>query len=184
LGAKNFVCKTEELTAVLRGKEIMTSLPISETFDVALQDLRTRTLGRLQGDFARLVYLASTRNYNTGRYEHDGLSFRYSMPVAERVLATAHREVFLSLALRSLEALTDEVQQYVRFESDSPEELLKLWTDLQAYRILVPSQDDPLIVKIFLSNLSAALAIVAESWKRDRPDPAQQFGLRSPSPGR
>ena len=99
----------------------MTSLPIPEAFDVALQDLRTRTLGRLQGDFARLVYLASTRNYNTGRYEHDGLTFRYGMPVAERVLVTAHREVFLRLALRSLEDLTVEVQQYVFFESDSPE---------------------------------------------------------------
>jgi hypothetical protein len=161
----------------------MTSLPSSEAFDAALQDLRTRTLGSLQGDFARLVYLASTRNYNTGRYEHDGLTFRYSMPVAERVLVTAHREVFLRLALRSLEALTDEVQQYVLFESDSPEELLKVWTDLEAYRILVPSEDDPLIVKIFRANLSAALAIVARSWKGDRRDLAQQFGSRLPSPG-
>ena len=161
----------------------MTSLPIPEAFDVALQDLRTRTLGRLQGDFARLVYLASTRNYNTGRYEHDGLTFRYGMPVAERVLVTAHREVFLRLALRSLEDLTVEVQQYVFFESDSPEELLKVWTDLEAYRILVPSEDDPLIVKIFRSNLSAALAIAAESWKGDRRDQAQQFGSRLPLPG-
>jgi hypothetical protein len=161
----------------------MTSQPISELFDVALQDLRSRTLARLQSDFARLVYLASTRNYNTGRYEHDGLTFRYSMPVAEGVLATAHREVFLSLALRSLEALTDEVQQYVRFESDSPEELLKVWTDLEAYRILVPSPYDPLIVRIFRSNLSAALAIVTESWKGDRRDPGQQFASRLPSPG-
>ena len=161
----------------------MTSLPIPEAFDVALQDLQTRTLGRLQGDFARLVYLASTRNYNTGRYEHDGLMFRYSMAVAERVLVTAHREVFVRLALKSLEALTDEVQQYVLFESDRPEELLKLWTDLEAYRILVPSGDDPLIVKIFRSNLSAALAIVARSGKGDRWDPAPQFGSRLPSPG-
>jgi hypothetical protein len=160
----------------------MTSQPISQAFDIALQDLQTRTLGRLQSDFARLVYLASTRNYNTGRYEHDGLTFRYSMPVAERVLATAHREVFLSIALRSLEALTNEIQQYIRFESESPEELLKVWTDLEAYRILVPSQDDPLIVKIFRSNLSAALAIVAESWEGDRRDPAQQFGSQLPSP--
>jgi len=160
----------------------MTSQPISQAFDIALQDLQTRTLGRLQSDFARLVYLASTRNYNTGRYEHDGLTFRYSMPVAERVLATAHREVFLSIALRSLEALTNEVQQYICFESENPGELLKVWADLEAYRILAPSQDDPLIVKIFRSNLSAALAIVTESWEGDRRGPAQQFGSRLPSP--
>lgn len=159
----------------------MTGQPIAEAFDIALQDLRTRTLSRLQSDFARLVYLASTRNYNTGRYEHDGLTFRYSVPVAERVLAMAHREVFLSIALRSLEALTDEVQKYIRFESNSPEELLKVWTDLEAYRILVPSQADPLIVKIFRSNLNAALAIATESWKGDRRDPAQQFESRLPS---
>ena len=71
----------------------------------ALRDLQNRTLARLNGDFAKLVYLASTRDYNTGHYAHDGLSFRFSELVAERALAAAHREVFVSLALSPLRVL-------------------------------------------------------------------------------
>ena len=66
--------------------------PSPIVFEEAVRDLQNRTLDRLDGDFAKLVYLASTRDYNTGRYAHDGLSFRFSEPVAERVLAAAHRE--------------------------------------------------------------------------------------------
>ena len=70
----------------------------------ALRDLRNRTLARLDGDFAKLVYLASTRDYNTGRYVHDGLSFRFPQPVVERAMAAAHLEVFANLVLSPLRA--------------------------------------------------------------------------------
>jgi len=161
----------------------MTTQPLSDQFDSALEDLRRRTLARLQGDFARLIYLASTRNYNTGRYEHDGLTFRYSGPVAERALAAAHGEVFLSLALGSLEILTRELERYVVSESVFPAEVLAVWNDLEAYRILVPLRHDPLIVQVFRSNLRAALAIVGESWKQGPPRPDQQCASRLPLPG-
>src|SRR5436190_1559634 len=57
--------------------------PSPSLVEDALRDLRNRTLAKLDGDLARLVYLASTRDYNTGRYAHDGLSFRFSESVAE-----------------------------------------------------------------------------------------------------
>ena len=131
-------------------------------------DLQNRTLTRLQTDFARLVYLASTRNYNTGRYEHDGLSFHYSAQVAEDILAEAHREVFLNLAGSSLESLTGELRQYIESESLSPDELFTAWSGLEAYRILVPLRQDALAIRIFQSNLKAALAVVRESWRKSQ----------------
>ncbi len=60
----------------------------------AADDVRNRTLSRLPVDFARLVYLASTRDYNSGRYFHDGLSFHFNEPVAAMALEVCHREVF------------------------------------------------------------------------------------------
>ena len=48
----------------------------------AVTDLTNRTLSRLPGDFSRLVYLASSRDYNTGQYYHDGLAFHFSESVA------------------------------------------------------------------------------------------------------
>lgn len=133
----------------------------------AVRDLHNRTLNRLNGEFARLIYLASTRNYNTGRYEHDGLTFRFSGSVAERALAEAHRDVFLGLALSPLKTLFRELERYIQSECAGPEELLTTWSELQAYRILVPLHDDPVTVKIFVSNVRAALAIVGASSRTD-----------------
>ena len=45
--------------------------------EAACQDLNLRTLVHIHGDFARLVYLASMRDYNTGEYYHDGLAWQF-----------------------------------------------------------------------------------------------------------
>jgi hypothetical protein len=161
----------------------MTTEP-SHVVAKARLDLQQRTLGRLSSDFARLVYLASTRNYNTGRYEHDGLSFHYSARVAEEVLAGAHCEVFLNLASSSLETLTGALERYIVDECVAPDDLFSAWNDLEAYRILVPLRQDALLVKIFQSNLKAALAIAQESCRKTRMVPALQYESRSPLPGR
>src|SRR5262245_13587402 len=147
-------------------------------------DVQQKTLGRLQTDFARLVYLASTRNYNTGRYEHDGLTFHYGADIAESVLADAHREVFQNLAGNSLRSLTGELERYIASESLAPDDLLLAWDGLEAYRILVPLREDALLVKIFQSNLKAALAIVRESWKKVQTGRDQRYASQSPSLGR
>jgi hypothetical protein len=137
--------------------------PVPMAMEDGLRDLRSRTLAKLDGDFARLIYLASTRDYNTGRYAHDGLSFRYSEPVAERVLAQAHREVFVSLALSPLKILVTQLEQYIRTVCAHPGELLATWQKLEPFRILAPDHDDPVTVKLFISNIRVALAIVGAS---------------------
>jgi hypothetical protein len=80
-------------------------------------------------------------------------------------LVAAHREVFLSLALSPLRALVGKLEQYIRSGCARREELTKSWNDLEAYRILSPAQDDPLIVKLFNSNVKVALAIVEAAWQ-------------------
>jgi hypothetical protein len=153
--------------------------PSTIVFEEALRDLQNRTLARLDGDFAKLVYLASTRDYNTGRYAHDGLSFRFSELVAERALAAAHREVFISLALSPLKVLVAKLEQYIRSGCARPDELVRTWDSSEAYRILSPAPDDPLTVRLFISNVKIALAIVkaawVEPWSPQDPRPASQL---------
>jgi len=142
--------------------------PSPTTVEDGLRDLRNRTLAKLDGDFARLIYLASTRDYNTGRYAHDGLSFRFTESVAERVLAEAHREVFVSLALSPLKILVTQLEQYIRSGCARPDELVAAWRELEPFRILPPEHDDPITVELFISNIRVALAIVGASWTEER----------------
>jgi hypothetical protein len=78
--------------------------------EAAREDLNKRTLAKIRLDFARLIYLASTRDYNTGRYYHDGLAFQFSEAVAAQALSDAHEEVFTDLALSPLKDLVDQLQ--------------------------------------------------------------------------
>lgn len=142
--------------------------PTSIAVEDGLRDLQSRTLAKLDGDFARLVYLASTRDYNSGRYAHDGLSFRFTEGVAERVLAEAHREVFVNLALSPMKILVAQLEQYIDSGCARPDELLAAWHGLEPFRILAPEHDDPTTVRLFISNVRVALAIVGKSWKKNQ----------------
>jgi hypothetical protein len=153
---------------------------ISVAVEDALRDLQVRTLARLDGDFAKLVYLASTRDYNSGRYEHDGLSFRFTQSVAEQALAAAHREVFVSLALSPLQDIVLQLERYIRSGCAQGAELVTTWNELEAYRILPPLHDDPLTIKLFMSNVKIALAILGPAWKEDQLDQGPQCASQLP----
>jgi hypothetical protein len=158
--------------------------PSSSIVEEALRDLRNRTLARLDGDFAKLVYLASTRDYNTGRYAHDGLSFRFSEPIVQKALAAAHCEVFATLALSPLRILVGHVERYIESGCARPDELVAAWNGSEVYRILPPTAADPLTIRLFISNIKVALAIVKAALLEHRQSQHPQFSLQLPSPGR
>jgi hypothetical protein len=131
----------------------------------AVTDLRNRTLSRLPGDFSRLVYLASSRDCNSGRYYHDGLEFHFSQNVASKAMAMCHREIFDRLVYVSLEELIEELGNYISSTDEQPEEFLKSWKHLGSYRVTIPSECDELEAEVFLSNVKMALAILQTRQK-------------------
>jgi hypothetical protein len=143
----------------------MSPEPKNVEIDPAVRDLRNRTLARLPGDFSRLVYLASSRDYNTGQYHHDGLSFHFSENVASKALAACHREVFDRLVYVSLEELIEELDRYISSTDERPEVFLKSWKHLGSYRVTIPSECDELGAEVFLSNVKMALAILETRQK-------------------
>lgn len=126
----------------------------------AREDLKNRTLAKIGLEFGRLIYLASTRDYNTGRYYHDGLAFQFSEEVAEKALAEAHREVFMSLALGPLEDFANQLQIYISSLGTEPKEIIRAWEKLEPYRVAIPLDSDSLTAGLFLANVRLALAIV------------------------
>jgi len=135
----------------------------------AYDDLLQRSLSKLSGDLARLVYLASTRDYNTGTYHHDGLAARFRADAASKALELAHRDVFHRLSSYSLEELLGELELYLNSSHESPTDVLRVWQKLEPYRVAIPVEVNPAVARLFLSNVRLALAI----WRfRQKQSPA------------
>jgi hypothetical protein len=131
-------------------------VPVQEVYD----DLLNRTLSRISCDLGRLIYLASTRDYNTGNYYHEGLANRFSPEVARKALEMAHRQAFYKVSGFSLEGLASELEAYLRSTRENPQEFLRTWQKLEPYRIAIPTEVNLTVARLFTSNLRLALAIL------------------------
>jgi hypothetical protein len=133
---------------------------IQDDLQAAIDDLRRRSLSHLPGDVGRLIYLASTRDYNTGAYYHDGLASAFSEQIAAQALAKCHWEVFSDLVHSPIEKLIHELNTYFESLPADKLELLAAWTKLEPYRVTVPAACDCLSAQLFYSNVKIALAIL------------------------
>jgi hypothetical protein len=144
----------------------------------AADDLRRRTLAEIPQPLERMIYLASTRDYNTGLYHHHGLAARFSEEAACEALADCHREAFAELAATSLEELVRELEDYMQSTRAAAGDFIVAWKGLEPYRVAVPVGIDSLSSELVSSNLKVALAIL-EARLAARPKPGAS---RQPSP--
>jgi len=126
----------------------------------AYEDLLRRTLANIPCELSRLIYLASTRDYNSGTYHHEGLSSRHQPEEACAALQQAHRDIFYRLTGMSLENLVEELELYVQVSREHPMGFLRAWQELEPYRVAVPMEVDPTMVRLFLSNIKLALEVL------------------------
>jgi len=129
----------------------------------AVDYLKKRTLASLRGDIARLIYVASTRDYNTGVYYHDGVASCFTQEIANRALAQCHEESFRDIVEAPLEAMVEKLEEYMK--ANCSESFLSTWLDIEPYRVLAPLACDPLATKLFCSNFKIALSILASRAK-------------------
>jgi hypothetical protein len=54
----------------------------------------------------------------------------------------------------------DELELYVRVSREQTTGLLRAWQELEPYRVAVPMEVDPTIVRLFLSNIRLALEVL------------------------
>src|SRR3954447_22615782 len=105
--------------------------PPDQLVQKAVGDLESRTLKKIPGDIAKLVYLCSTRDYNTGRYYHDGLSVFFGPEVANAALARCHENTFQVLLYKSLSQIVDSLQRYFEATGQPRDRILHVWQKLQ-----------------------------------------------------
>ena len=139
----------------------MSSIPKRSDVVAAADDLRRRTLVHLPLTLERMIYLASTRDYNSGLYHHDGLASRYSAEAACEGLADCHRQSFSELLATPLEDLVRQLQAYAESTQTLASNFVTTWEELEPYRAAVPVGTDPLAAQFVFSNLKVALAIFA-----------------------
>jgi hypothetical protein len=137
----------------------------------AYEDLWSRTLSKIPGDLNRLIYLASLRDYNSGRYHHAGLESHFGVTASNQAVESAHRELFWKLIRSALKDLVSELELYMRNSSESAEELLRTWRSLEPYRLTIPLDEDPLAAQLLLSNLKLGLEVLQKRRVQLSEDP-------------
>lgn len=136
--------------------------------DAARQDIRLKTLSKIRTPLERLIYLASLRDYRTGRYSHDGLALRFSEPVTAQALRSEHIDLFHTVAFASMRSLVEQIDEFLGVADGERSESLKTWRKLEPYRVVLPVLEDGLAISIFLSNVKFALAILATEQRSIR----------------
>lgn len=117
-------------------------------------------LDNFPNDLTRMLYLASLRDCNSGRYLHPQLSFRMGGEIADQALFACHRHVFQRLLATPISGYVNQLEEYIRYTRTEKAIVLRTWESLQAYRATVPILAHPLYLELFCTNIEAALMIL------------------------
>jgi len=117
-------------------------------------------LDLLPNDLTRMLYLASLRDCNSGRYLHPELSPQMGLEIADRTLFALHDRVFRRLLATSVSGYVDQLDEYIRYTRMEKTIVLKTWQTLQAYRATVPMLASLLYCELFCLNIEVALTIL------------------------
>ncbi len=126
-------------------------------------DFEDRTLTGIIGFFSQLVYLASLRDYNTGRYHHYGLETRYAEEVVDEGLRQCHVRVFEELVGLPLKEQTEDLLNFFESLKEDKTRLVEVWKRLRSYQILPPADCHPLARELFDKNIEIMLRILRET---------------------
>jgi hypothetical protein len=123
-------------------------------------DLWRNTINQIPSTFGRLVYLASLRDPNTGRYQHHGLAQAFGDGEADAVLRDSHERTFSEWLCDGLERQKADLDLYLSsFQSDRST-IVATWIRLAPYRNLIPASAGDPERRLYLSDLEALLEIL------------------------
>jgi hypothetical protein len=123
-------------------------------------DFQRHTLEAMEGMFSRLIYVASLRDYNTGRYHHYGLESRYSSEAVDEGVRRCHAQAFEALIARLLQEQTQDLLRFFEsLKADRPR-LVEVWQRLRAYQMLPPEGCHPLALELFNKNIEIILEVL------------------------
>jgi hypothetical protein len=139
-------------------------MPDPKTFsqgpERAVRDLWKHTLSQVPTTFGRIVYLASLRDTNTGRYEHFGLAQIYSDEDADRAIRLSHAQVFAEWLNYPLSEQKADLEEYLLSLDGGRPHILRTWSRLAPYKNLLPIDASEAERQLFVSDLELILELL------------------------
>jgi hypothetical protein len=86
----------------------------------AYDDLRERTLTKIEGVWRRLTYVAERRSIDDGAYQHWGFERTHGMATTRQTFARAHQSMLGTILRTRLRLLHEDLEHSSRIEGVSP----------------------------------------------------------------
>ncbi|MEZ5351629.1 MAG: hypothetical protein R2762_03265 [Bryobacteraceae bacterium] len=137
----------------------------------AAADLWRHTLSQIPSVFGRLVYLASLRDSNSGRYEHHGLALVFGEDVADRTLRESHRRAFSEWLEFGLECQKADLDLYFSDLSTDKRTLLTTWVRLTPYLNFMPARTNAVERRLYVADLEVLLQLLRNEYGVEDPGP-------------
>jgi hypothetical protein len=136
----------------------------------AASDLWRNTLSQIPSVFGRMVYLASLRNVNSGRYEHHGLALLFGDDEANKALKKSHSQLFSEWLAFSVEQQKADLDLYISSLFEDKRTVVETWLKLAPYRNLIPSTVRGVERRLYISDLTALMELLRNAYGVDGPD--------------
>jgi len=134
-------------------------------------DIWHHTLGQIPSTFGRLVYLASLRDQNTGRYEHHGLAQMFGEIETDRTLRESHEQAFSVWLGFDLERQKADLDLYLSSLQADKRTIVATWIRLTPYRNLMPTAVRDPERRLYLSDLETLLDLLTNEHDVATSDP-------------
>lgn len=136
-----------------------------------VSETQLRELSHIKSSYGRLVYLASLRNPDNGRYEYYGSETALPATV-NKELGWLHEKIFREWVTFPLERKKADVEFYIAsIESVDSAELIDAWLRLTPYMNLVPATIQGPERQKHISDFEVILGLLKNV-----------YGVASPSP--
>jgi len=139
-------------------------------------DLWLRTLSEIPSTFGRMAYLASLRDANSDRYEHDGLAALFGADEVHRALCENHERAFAQWLSYTLEQQKADLDLYLSSLDTPRRTLLQSWKRLAPYKNLIPSSAGLPERNLYMLDIEITLEILRNELVAQAPLRRQSLG--------
>ena len=136
----------------------------------APSDLWRNTLSRIPSLFGKIMYLASVRGPESGRYEHHGLALLFGEKAADLALRRSHEDCFAEWLSLSAEQQKVDLDEYLVNHAEDRRTVVESWARLAPYRIAPPASSRASEKRYFFVNFEALLLILTAEYGVDVKD--------------